>query len=570
MVDIYKQLAHRRLARNFALSNVAAAALLIGSWPGAAQADAAPACDPYQTYSCLDAALGDGFWERLYNYYKLEMGHEAAPADPSAPGGRAGWPTTPESVPPMPFTEWPYGGTTSLGVNRTGSVDSPLMTALGNTHLGNWMTDNGLQVYGWVDPGFNVSSNSLRPGGNAPIAYAYTPNTAQLDQVVLYFERTPDTVQNDHIDWGFRLSGIYGENYRYTTSYGLVSGQLLKYNQVNGYDFPMLYGEIYIPQVAEGLVVRAGRYISLPDIEAQLAPNNYMYTHSFTYAFDNYTNTGVQTSLAVSKKLILQLGISVGTEAALWHLGAQQTNLLRSLPASAGFGAGANPLYSGSSFPKDPGAQPTLTACVRYDWDDGHNNFNICANGINDGRWGYNNLQWYGGTFYHKWNEEWHIAFETYYMTEYRVPNNTNAEAEYIYQNGGTPFSPQFIPYNAPAPVYCKDAASLKCSPLAIGNVFYLNYSPDKLNNFSIRPEYYYDPNGWRTGTGVPSFYYSVSLGWQHWLSPQIEFRPEVGYYRSLGVKAFNGGPSNTGTGGATPGPADYTVFAGGDVILHF
>jgi hypothetical protein len=61
-----------------------------------------------------------------------------------------------------------------------------------------------------------------------------------------------------------------------------------------------------------------------------------------------------------------------------------------------------------------------------------------------------------------------------------------------------------------------------------------------------------------------------LSLGWQHWLSPQIEIRPEVGYYRSLGVKAFNGGPSNTGTGGATPGPSNYTVFGGGDVILHF
>ena len=25
-----------------------------------------------------------------------------------------------------------------------------------------------------------------------------------------------------------------------------------------------------------------------------LAPNNYMYTHSMTYTFDNYTNSGIQ------------------------------------------------------------------------------------------------------------------------------------------------------------------------------------------------------------------------------------------------------------------------------------
>ena len=61
-------------------------------------------------------------------------------------------------------------------------------------------------------------------------------------------------MQTDHVDWGFRFSTIYGENYRYTTSYGLASYQLLKRNDVNGYDFPMVYGEIYIPQVAQGLV----------------------------------------------------------------------------------------------------------------------------------------------------------------------------------------------------------------------------------------------------------------------------------------------------------------------------
>ena len=44
--------------------------------------------------------------------------------------------------------------------------------------------------------------------------------------------------------------------------------------------------------------------------------------------------------------------------------------------------------------------------------------------------------------------------------------------------------------------------------------------------------------------------------------------RPEVGYYRSLGVRAFNLGPSNTQTG--SNGPQNDTVFAGGGAILHF
>ena len=69
--------------------------------------------------------------------------------------------------------------------------------------------------------------------------------------------------------------------------------------------------------------------------------------------------------------------------------------------------------------------------------------------------------------------------------------------------------------------------------------LFYLNYSPNKLDNISLRGEFYNDMNGQRTT--VKTRYVSTGLGWQHWLSPQIEFRPEVVYYHSLDANAFNG-----------------------------
>jgi len=93
-------------------------------------------CDPYKNYSCLGSYLGDDFFTRLVNYYRLEWGHDGPPVDPRAPPSRRDyWPATPQTTPPMPFTEWPYGGTTSFGVTRPNSIDSPLMVALGNTSL---------------------------------------------------------------------------------------------------------------------------------------------------------------------------------------------------------------------------------------------------------------------------------------------------------------------------------------------------------------------------------------------------------------------------------------------------
>ena len=507
--------------------------------------------DPYKNYSCLDTYLGTDFMSRFISYYRLEWGHDSAPSNPTAPAGRReGWPTTPQSVPPMPFTEWPYGGSTSLGVTRTSSVDSPLMAALGNTPAGQALSDSHIQVYGWLNAGGNFSTSSVR-GGNAPAGYDYNPNTVQLDQAVLYIERLPDTVQKDHVDWGFRVAPIFGENYRYTTAYGLWSNQLLNQNKNYGYDLPMAYGEVFIPQIAEGLMIRFGRYISIPDIEAQLAPNNYMYSHSMTYTFDGFTNTGVNLSLAATKNWILQLGVTVGTESTPWHVGAIRPNPM------------PNPLYPGSTLKVDPGATPTITGGFRYVTDSGNDSIQFVANGINGGQWGYNNLQWYGITAYHKFNDQWHISFETYNEHQDNVPNLNNPAAVAIIAGGGTPFSPQYIPFNAPGGAFCSNAAVLSCTASVQTYLTYVNYRPTTLDNISYRIEYFDDQQGQRTG--VKTAYLETGIGWQHWFSPQIEIRPEVSYYKSLNANAFNGN-SNLGI---APNK-NFALIGSADIIIHF
>ena len=512
-------------------------------------------CDPYLNYSCLDAYLGDDFATRFFRYYQLEWGKAVAPSDPSAPPGRrsdAVWPATPQSAPPMPYTEYPYGGTESIGVTRPNSVDSPLMVALGNTQLGHAMNDAHVQVYGWVAPGGNLSTNTVKPGGNAPAAYDYTPNSVQLDQAVVYVERLADTVQNDHFDWGFRLSALYGVDYRYTTAYGLFSYQLLNHNAVNGYDFPMVYTDLYFP-VLQGMDVRIGRFISVPDIEAQLAPNNNTYVHSLTYTFDNYTNTGIQVATAITKNWIVQTGVTVGSDTMPWNAGARITNLMP-----------GNPLYPGATMLKDPGAVPSVTLGVRWTSDDGKDDLNLVGDALNGGQWGYNNLQWIGGTYFHKLSDYWHIAVEVWNIHENNVPNLNNPAAAAIVAGGGTPFSPQFTPFNGPNAAQCSNPTVLTCQADEQSFLLYVNYSPNKLNNFSIRTEFFMDPQGQRTG--VATNYTDVAFSWQHWLSPQIELRPEIAYYRSINANAFNG----NGAVGTIPPSRDWAVIAASDIIIHF
>ncbi|WP_315837946.1 outer membrane beta-barrel protein [Bradyrhizobium prioriisuperbiae] len=537
------------------LVGASAAALAVSASAQAADLGTMPVkapgyCDPYKNYSCLDAYLGDDVLGRFFRYYQLEWGHDAAPSDPKAPAGRrAEWPPTPQTTPPMPFTEWPYGGTTNLGVTRPGSADSPLMNAIAHTGVGEAMADSHIQVYGWINAGGNLSTNSVRPGGNAPAAYSYTPNTVQLDQAVIYLERLPDTVQRDHIDWGFRVSAIYGENYRYTTAYGLFSNQLLKNNSVNGFDMPMVYGEVFIPQVLEGLNIRVGRFISVPDIEAQLAPNNYMYSHSMTYTFDNYTNTGIQATLAATKNVIFQFGVVTGTEAMPWHVGARIANPF------------PNPVFPDSTMLKDPGAQPSITAGIRLTSDSGNDSLNIVADGINNGSWGYNNLQWYGATYYHKFNDQWHLSVEAYTLSQRKVLNA--ADPAGIVANSGYPFGVQQMPFNSPFLAQCSNPNELTCTARVFAALAYLNYKFTPLDNLSFRGEYFDDQQGQRTG--VKTRYVEAGIGWQHWWSPQIEVRPEVSYYKALDALAFNGN-SNAGI---LP-TKSYAVIGSADIIVHF
>ena len=166
------------------------------------------------------------FFQRFFKAYSDDW--KAAPSTDAPPAFRS----TPSPVdgPPFPFSDWPYGG--SVVISKPWTQSGPLMQAIwGGSHGEGWKK-SGVQIYGWLNFGFNIST-SAKPGyANLPAAYAEKPNTIQPDQEVLYIERQPDTVQTDHFDWGFRVASLYGLDYRFTTAKGIFSEQLLKHNQI--------------------------------------------------------------------------------------------------------------------------------------------------------------------------------------------------------------------------------------------------------------------------------------------------------------------------------------------------
>ena len=148
------------------------------------------------------------------------------------------------------------------------------------TPWGDAIKDSRIKFDGWVTA---AGTWSTAKQSNVPASYWIVPNSFQLDQMLFRLQHTEvDTVQTDHIDWGFRSVVIYGMDYRYTTAGGWFSRQLLANNSLYGWDPAEQYFDLYIPYIGEGAVIRVGRWIACPDIETQWAPDNYMGSHSLS------------------------------------------------------------------------------------------------------------------------------------------------------------------------------------------------------------------------------------------------------------------------------------------------
>ena len=74
--------------------------------------------------------------------------------------------------------------------------------------------------------------------------------------------------------------------------------------------------------------VRIGRFISVPGIEAQLAPNNYTFSHSILYFVDPFTDTGAIATIKLSDQWLVQAGITDGHDVAPWTNDAQPSGTL--------------------------------------------------------------------------------------------------------------------------------------------------------------------------------------------------------------------------------------------------
>jgi hypothetical protein len=452
----------------------------------------APATTPGDASADKDKPTG-GYFHRLFKIYWDELIGKEEPEEPAKPR-RA--PPEPWSSPPFPGHE--FQGYPLLGVPPDDSA-GPLMKALygANTPLTDAIKNSRITFSGWATSSMNWSSAH---NSNVPTSYWIVPNHYELDQLVFKLERVPDTVQTDHIDYGFRFIGMYGIDYRYTTAGGWGSEQLLNHNLLSGWDPTEVYVNVYIPGFLGGTDIRVGRWIACPDIETQYAPDNYMGSHSILFTYDTYTNTGVMLTQKINNQWMVQGVIHSGTDMAPWY----------------------------------PGAIPTGAFGVRWVSQSNTDAFYTWLNAINDAKFrhftvdgqpaGHDNFNYLVTTWEHRFNQYIHTKTEGYYMWQ------RDAEV------GGTPSIGPVKSFGGGG----GDGVLLPGVSLAYGVLNYTMFAVSQQDYITVRNEWYRDERGMRTGTS--GNYTSNSIGLSHNFNAVMQIRPEIGYYRNWTNPAFDNG----------------------------
>lgn len=479
--------------------------LLVAQSSSDSAASAAPASDPVQL--------------RLPNA-KAAGGASQTPSPPTTSQSNfSATPFAPEGTlrrclpaafdPVFPSTEYiGVSGQVAIGVPDTDPI-YPLEKAIYQACPN--LKKARIKIYGWVNPGMDYSSSHH---SNIPNSYAIVPRRLELDQAILRIERIPDTVQTEHSDWGFRYTSLYGIDYRWTTAQGWypASQELLQHNYLYGYDPVECYGVYYTPKVAQGMVTKVGRFISPPDIEAQLAPDNYLWTHSQMFTVDCYTQTGILNSIKLNDNWTIQAGIQAGCDIAPWDKAAIPSGefLVRWISKTnddsiyGGIDSINNGKFRLSKELLAGQAQVNQMNSLGYNFNPDH----VPA---------HDNLQQANVTWSHRFSRRVHMATEGYILWSKDA------------LTGGT------VDWGAPRPfnLLTGPGTFLHGNSVAWGLVNYTNFKCTNRDYITLRPiDYLGDTRGWRTG--FPTTYSSWTIGWCHHFSDLLLIRPEIRYDRAL------------------------------------
>ncbi len=184
------------------------------------------------------------------------------------------------------------------------------MQGLEKIGIGKPMEDLGFNIHGYVDAGYlydftvprDITPAKTAPGDDILFAGPYK-NSFVLDQVDLTVERDMVNLSKGSWDAGFKIEGIWGRDAFFTHSNGILDNSNKNGGLTgpdNQLDLLQAYVQLGIP-LGTGLIVEAGKFVSLLGFESVDPTQNLFYTHSYEFSYGKpFTQTGVDVKYTFS------------------------------------------------------------------------------------------------------------------------------------------------------------------------------------------------------------------------------------------------------------------------------
>ena len=219
-----------------------------------------------------------------------------------------------------------------LGVIKRGRgyCEACGLTTCSNKTSNRWFVD------GWVTFGSTMNFDWPSSKDNTPLRYNDRNADIVMNQLYLSFGRNIDKRRNN-VDFGGRIDVLYGTDYFATSSLNLETRDtlpstfptlnpykaVLHWNSNTGqrYDgtaalyglsLPQAYAEMFVP-FHFGTTVRAGHFYSGMSLESAMSPQNFFYSHSYSFMYGSPTTlTGFTATTQWTRQISTIFGITQG------------------------------------------------------------------------------------------------------------------------------------------------------------------------------------------------------------------------------------------------------------------
>lgn len=173
---------------------------------------------------------------------------------------------------------------------------------------------------GWLQQGVTWNAAGPSNASNVPVLFNDRANGYQVNQLYLYLARE---VCTDGLGWdlGGRVDVNFGTDSRFVTVPGLEEheNRTAKWNGEDaeyGIALPQAYVELGMPLGPYGSSFRVGHFYALGGYETFAAPDNFFYSHAYTYLYgEPFTFSGGMLLMKVSDTMSLGLAGTTGWDA---------------------------------------------------------------------------------------------------------------------------------------------------------------------------------------------------------------------------------------------------------------